>query len=345
MGTEIKDSVNKTFVSPSERSDEIFKYLNKVRKADRDQEDYSPEELNKKGKGRDLLADNTYSRNFVDRLPYISSDSRAFSPTAGASIDYTGHIMPGNRLNKKIASGDEKDSLIRRIGKTSWADINKFIGKYTVNPAVQSLMYGGLAGLGMYAAAPALNRYLSALSGDSPTVNRYTGEVEWISPEERRSAALWTGLGIGGLNLLRHINLKNPSWSDLWHFHKNNSAIEKKASMLGPVDYVPKSFAMNAVTMDPKIPDSLKYTTLNVLGNISGGDDTMINSTDMVMAGINSGLSGKTGLPLGRVAAAATADALMAYGIGSFLGVKSPGKLARNIGLGSAALRTVGSLL
>ena len=114
--------------------------------------------------------------------------------------------------------------------------------------------------------------------------------------------------------------------------------------MLGPVDYVPKSFAMNAVTLDPNIPDYLKYNTLNVLGNISGGDDTPVNSTDMVMAGINSGLSGKTGLPLGRIAVAATADAVAAYGLGSLMGIPSPVKLARNVGIGSAVIRGLNSL-
>lgn len=337
MGTEIKDSVNKTFVSPSERSDEIFKYLNKVRKADRDQEDYSPEELNKKGKGRDLLADNTYSRNFVDRLPYISSDSRAFSPTAGASIDYTGHIMPGNRLNKKIASSDQ--GVLERLGDIRLSDIDDAIGKYTINPIVQSLLVGGVSGLGMYAFAPTITKYLSMVAGDKPRVNSRTGEIEWISPEERKKTALWAGIGLGVGNLARHINYKNPSLSDITSFPKKASSLKKLASMLGPVDYVPKSFAMGAVYNNPSLPDPLKFSTLGALNSIGGSGDRMINSTDMVTAGINSGFSGRTGLPVGRIAAAATADALAAYGVGSMFGVQSPGNLARNVGIGSAALR------
>lgn len=359
------------FVEPSKRADTIFNYLAKVRGIKRkdilEGGDYSPEKLHESTSRKDPIASNTYSKNFVSRLPHISSDSRAFSPTTGKSIDYTGHIMPGNRINKK-AAGDEEKSWLRRLGETPLSDVNKAIGKYTVNPVIQSLMYGGLAGLGMYAAAPTANKYLERLArlmqGDKNTADIDDMEMD---PDDRMSTALWTGLGIGALNLARHINFKDPSWDDLWHFHRPQKKEENKvpekpsgnqtayntgfsdlpkyASMLGPVDYVPKSFAMNAVTLDPSIPDYLKYNTLNVLGNISGGDDTMINSTDMVNSAISSGLSGSTGLPLGRIAAAATADALMAYGVGSFFGVKDPGALARNVGIGSAAIRGINSLL
>lgn len=337
MKTEEKDNVNKGFVSAGDRADGIFDYLNEVRQADRDQEDYSPEELSKLKNKKDPLEDNTYSKNFVTRIPVIKSRARAFNPPEGQSVNYTGYIMPGNRPNKKIASAGQ--GILERLGNTKLSDIDDAIGKYTVNPVVQSLLVGGAAGLGMYAFAPTITKYLSMAAGDKPRVNSRTGEIEWISPEERKNTALWAGIGLGLGNLARHINYKNPSISNITSFPKKASSLKKLASMLGPVDYVPKSFAANAVYNNPSIPDPLKFSTLGAINSISGSGDRMINSTDMVTAGINSGFSGRTGLPVGRIAAAATSDALAAYGVGSMFGVQSPGNLARNVGLGSAALR------
>ena len=67
----------------------------------------------------------------------------------------------------------------------------------------------------------------------------------------------------------------------------------------------------------------------------------MINSTDMVNAGINSGVSGSTGFPVGRIAAASVADALTAYGVGKLTEVPNPGTLATSVGTLSALGRVI----
>lgn len=347
---DISPNSKRLFRSSSERYNNISDYLGRVRNMSQadviEAGDASPETVYARHEVYDPIASNTYSKNLTSRMPEISSNARAFPPITGKPVCFDGHIMPGDRINKQAAEKSGLSKWVNNAGKTTLVDIHKAWNKATVNPLVQSAMLAGITGLGMYGLAPTFNKALLTASGDTPTINRRTGEVEWISPEDRRNTALWTG-GLTFLgNLARHVNWSKPSWSDLTMF-KGASAggLSKLASMLGPVDYVPKSFAMNAVTMDPNIPDYLKYNTLNVLGNIGGGEDAMINSTDMVSSGISSGLSGRTGFPLGRIAASATADALLAYGVGSLAGIPSPGKLARNVGIGSAALRGLGNLL
>lgn len=350
----MQEDLNKQFINTSDAGDEVFGYLGDVRETDHipgeddqiykdtaEQEDINDYDDSDKAR----MPGNYRSNNLTSRIEHISSEKPA----------YAGHrdlgnvtIMPkpmqrktantvsaANTVNTIGTRPQQSGGFLARLGRVTLHDIEKFRRKVFFNsPIVESAVLGGIAGLGTYALAPTFNRFL----GEKPKINKKTGELEYIDPEDRKSVAKWVGLGLAGVNLLRGVHFSSDFNINQFFRMPKIASLKKRASMLGPIDYVPTQFALNAVTLDPNIPDNLKYNTLQALGTI---DKPMINSTDMVSAGINSGISGSTGIPVGRIAAASVADAVTAYGVGSLFGSDNPGKFARNVGALSALGRVL----
>lgn len=323
---EIKN--NKAFRDPSEVGDELFSYLGKVRESDDPENiDYTSDADLPQDSDAPRMPGNGRTGTLTTRMGHISSDKPAYAGSSGLLGNIT--IMP-RPMQRKHASMRKCSGVLSRLGKIKLSDISKFQYKmFGGNNALASAAYGGLAALGTYAAAPHLMRLL--FPQDPVGYDRKTGEPVYITPEDRKYSSLAVGLGLAGMNLVKNINFKNFKWDQLWK-------MPKVASMLGPVDYVPTDFAMNAVALNPDIPDYLKYNTLNALGTINSPN---VSSTDMVNAGIRSGVSGSTGLPVGRIAAAATADALTAYGIGKLIGSSDPSNFATATGVVSLLGRTI----
>lgn len=328
------DEINKQFRNSSEVGEEVFNYLGAVREEDgEDNVHYTPnEELSEEDKDS-RIPGNRHTGTLTTKIDHIPSDLPAYDGHRDlGNITIMPRPMQRKRAGSDNAAGTSwKDKaegwftkVLSPLGKIKLSDIETGRRRLFMNsPLLESMAYAGLGGLATYALAPKINEWL----GEEPTRNNKTGEMEYISPEDRRSYARWAGLGIFTANMLRGVKWGDDfEWNQLYR-------MPKRASMLGPVDYVPTQFALNAVTLDPNIPDNLKYNTLHALGTI---DQPMINSTDMVNAGISSGVSGSTGFPVGRIAAASVADALTAYGIGKLTGLDNPGKLARNVGALSA---------
>jgi hypothetical protein len=334
--------VNKHFTNVAEKGNAVFSYLGDVREDDEyNKPVYTPDEELPVESDAPRIKGNYRSGNLTTRIDHIPSDRPSYSGHRDLG-DIT--IMP-KPMQRKHANGTNTANTgsntssggwLSNLGRVTFKGIEDFRRKIFFNsPILESTAVGGLAGLGIYATAP----YLMKFVGFDPikdewgrTVrNRKTGEPVYVDHTDRWGSALAVGLGIAGLNMLRGVNFKDFKADQLWR-------MQKRASMLGPIDYVPTQFAMNAVTLDPNIPDNLKYNTLHALGTIN---QPMINSTDMVNAGIHSGVSGSTGFPVGRIAAASVADALTAYGVGKLMGSSDPSRLAGGVGAISALGRLV----
>lgn len=139
-----------------------------------------------------------------------------------------------------------------------------------------------------------------------------------------------TGLIGAGLNSWYHYVPGKPS--SLWKF----SNMEKKAGMLGNLDYMDINEVKSAV-MDSNMTDGNKFLSMSMLDTIN---KPMVNSTDIVSAAVNTGVSA-FGSPIGRYTVAAAADAALGYGLGKALGISAPGRLAATTGIGSFLLRTL----
>lgn len=322
----MEDCINKSFKNTGEAGDEVFRYLGDVRDSDVDpNQAYTADEDLPIDSDAARMPGNYRTGKLTTRIDHISSDKPAY---AGHRDLGDFNIMP-KPMQRKRANADNSGGWLSGLGKITLKGIEDIRRKvFLNNPLLESAVIGGAVGLGTYALAPTVSKIL----GEKPySVDRRTGEILYMDPQERRSTSLWTGLGIAGLNWLRGVNFKSFNPSQLF-------TMPKRASMLGPIDYVPTQFALNAVTLDPNIPDYLKYNTLNALGTI---DKPLISSTDMIDAGISSGISGSTGFPVGRIAAASVADALTAYGVGKLGGLSNPGRLALGVGALSAMGRIV----
>lgn len=348
------DEINKQFRNSSEVGEEVFNYLGAVREEDgEDNVHYTPDEELPEDDKDSRIPGNRHTGTLTTKIDHIPSDLPAYDghrdlgnitimprpmqrKSASTQPTATGTAQVPTQTSAQ-STNTQDSSWLSSLGKTKLSDIEGFRRKMFLNsPILESMAVGGLAGLGVYALAPWFMRRggFDPLRDERGRIIRdpKTGEPLYVDPKDRKYSALAVGLGIGALNMLRGVQWgKDFEWSQLYR-------MPKRASMLGPVDYVPTQFALNAVTLDPNIPDNLKYNTLHALGTI---DQPLINSTDMVNAGINSGVSGSTGFPVGRIAAASVADALTAYGVGKLTGVPNPGTLATSVGTLSALGRVI----
>lgn len=133
-----------------------------------------------------------------------------------------------------------------------------------------------------------------------------------------------------------HLGQINPKdWSQLY---KYSSAVRKKASMLGPDPAVDFSTIRSAIQFDERMSPSIKHSALNAL---SYNVKPMMTSTDIVNNAIYSGESAKTGLPIGRLIASSVVDAAAGYGVGKWLGLARPDRLAGLAGIGSALFNAI----
>ena len=322
----MEDCINKSFRNTNEAGDEVFRYLGDVRDSDIDPaQAYTKNDESLVDSDAARTPGNYRTGSLTTRIGHIPSDKPVY---AGHRDLGNFNIMP-KPMQRKRASETNDGGWLSNIGKITLKGVEDLRRKVFLNsPFLESAVIGGAAGLGIYALAPSL---MSAAGFRPIRRNRRTGAPEYLLPEDRRDTSIALGLGLAGLNMLRGVNFNKFKWRSLF-------SMPKRASMLGPIDYVPTQFALNAVTLDPNIPDSLKYNTLHALGTV---DKPFINSTDMVNAGIGSGVSGSTGFPVGRIAAASVADALTAYGVGRLMGSPSPYGLATRVGALSALGKVV----
>lgn len=183
----------------------------------------------------------------------------------------------------------------------------------------------GLAGAGgMYLAYPKIDP-------PDPTYSQYYGGDK-DNEKRRRIVSALTGIGLTSIALAaaHHPEIKSSIFKYL----------PKKASMLGPVDFVPMGFAQQAVVDSPKMTLDNKYRALQMLSAIPGSPNTMINSTDIVSTAVNTGAS-SNGYPLGRATVGAIADSILTYAGAKAFGAENPGRLAAGVGLTSLGLRSL----
>lgn len=155
-----------------------------------------------------------------------------------------------------------------------------------------------------------------------------------------------TTLGIAALSAaILHLPNVNPSnWSQLYKYpavvdgDKKPSGVRHEASMLGPDLYRTADELRTSIMFDNRLTPEMKRSALGV---IDFDPSNHMTSTDVVNNAINSGLSARTGLPLGRIISSAAVDSALGYGIGSLVGADRPGRVAGLFGIGSALINAV----
>lgn len=307
-------------------ANKVFDYLYKVRTGGVDNEEptseRSPWQYNPRF--------NADAARLTSPVPHIDKDKKAFE----SDINFDS-IMP-KRADAMPEYMPEHKTWGNRNSLGGWQD--KF-RKYTGSPLVASALLGLGVGGTQYLLANRIGEWM----GDNP-VGRdpKTGEPIYVTPEDRKRNAILWGAGAALLNSALHFH--PGEWSSLYKYSPKSN-MRKTSSMLGPVDYVPLGMAQQAIMQDTRMTNMMKSNALNMLGSISNNPNTMISSTDMVGAAIQTGASANAGAPLGRMAAAATADYFTGLGIGKLLGMNNPQSLATAAGVGSGIVRGLGFLL
>ena len=244
------------------------------------------------------------------------------------------------RLLNKYAS-NWRNPLTMPIG-----EIDDNIRKYTGSPLVKSALIGLASGGAYYALDKYLNpnedkdlenqaMKLYAENGYAGDPRDYIETLRIANKKKQKYAALAAGLA--GFGLSTSLHYKPGDISSLWRY--SNKGVKKKASMFGSgIPAVSPSFAYNAIVNDNRMnlyQKNKAFGMLNSLGN------QPITPQGLVGSAMYTGASGQAGVPLGRLAITAVADAAAGYGVGKLLGVQRPGRLAGLTGVGSLVARTM----
>lgn len=310
----------------SDLGNSIMHYLYQVKNEDKTESD------NKDG---------LFLRRKINREPEELFRAQPLSTTGksfvSSSIDTAERPL---RLLNKYASG-WINPLTMPI-----SDIDDNIRKYTGSPIVRSALIGLAAGGSYYALDKYLNpnedRDLENQAIKLYEENGYKGRprdyiqtARTLNQKKQRLAALAAGLT--GFGLATALQYKPGDNSSLWRY--SNKGVKKKASMFGSgVNSVSPTFAYNAIANDHRMTVDQKnkaYGMLNAIGN------NPVTPQGLVGSAMYTGASGQAGVPLGRLAVAAVADAATGYGVGKLLGVQRPGRLAGLAGAGSLIGRTL----
>lgn len=158
---------------------------------------------------------------------------------------------------------------------------------------------------------------------------------------KHKRTRLMRALGIwGGSAALLHAQHINPSdWSQLYKYPRiQRKGVNHEASMLGVEPYKTADELRESILFDPRMSPEMKY---NALGVIDYAPGPFMTSTDIVNNAVASGISGRTGLPMGRIISSAAVDAGVGYGLGKLMGASKPGRVAGLFGVGSALINAI----
>ena len=255
-----------------------------------------------------------------------------------------------------------KRAFEKRIG--GGVSLNRFVDgwqKFWGNPIAASLGIGAVPALGYYAFSkftspddkedPEIRAEAGRLmKEDMAALGEAAGDADYYLEKaisQQKSSRLKWALGLGlGTALLSHLRRVNPAdWSALYKYRPvaKTQGVRHEASMLGTDMGQTADYLRSAIMFNDKLTPEMKH---NALGVIDYAPSNYMTSTDIVNNAISSGISGSTGLPMGRIITAAAVDAAAGYGIGKLLGANRPGRVAGIFGAGSAlasALKYYGS--
>lgn len=293
---------------------------------------------------QDIREDSTVNRN--DQLfSWVREGSDSDNtPAPKTHSEHVPKLRVSPLLSKQAAEGDS--FMLKPIHEAvqSYRDTVK-------SPIVTSLLIGSVPALGYYLFDKFTNpdsvgsnkaieqRAQQLIDEDIDKGIRPSDASEYIQraigehKSRRNRNTLWALLAAAGIAHLGQINPKD--WSQLY---KYSSAVRKSAGMLGPSPAVDFGTIRSAVEFNDKMSPSLKHSALNAL---SFNPKPMMTSTDIVNNAIYSGESAKTGLPIGRLISSAVVDAAAGYGIGKWMGLAQPGRLAGLFGAGSALINAI----
>lgn len=285
---------------------------------------------------------------FVWRKRETESDSPAVASTSTTPMP---KLRVSNLLSKQAGDDytvddngykvpDDSTSLKDSIGK--WQDFWK-------TPIASSLAFGALPAAIFFAAS----KFTSPDDTNDPAIREIANGIaqedinKGIVPQsadhylqaaiKRHRRNRWLrALAIGGIaSAVAHsVHINPKDWSLLYKYPK----IKKTASMLGTDLTKSLQDIKASIALDPFMTPQMKYDAMNVL---DFAPKPVMSSTDIVNNAIYSGISGRTGLPMGRIITSAAADAAVGYGLGKLVGAHRPARMAGIFGVGSALLNAL----
>ena len=165
---------------------------------------------------------------------------------------------------------------------------------------------------------------------------------------KERSASrlkLALGTGLAGALALHSLNINPKDWSQLYKYKEvpdfsdwaksvtgMTDGVRKEGSMFGAPNALSNSFIQDAVANSINFDPFSRQQALDMLRSY---DRPFMTPTDVVNQAVYTGASARAGLPLGRMAVAAAADAAAGYGAAKLFGAEAPGRWAALMGVGS----------
>jgi hypothetical protein len=160
-----------------------------------------------------------------------------------------------------------------------------------------------------------------------------------INKQQRQRLARALAIGVGSATLAHTPNINPSDWSMLYKYRPvpeddKNTGVKHTASMFGLQDpYRTADELRTAIIFNDKMTPEMKADAIRV---IDYAPKPLMSSTDVVNNAIHSGISGVSGLPMGRIISSAAVDGAIGYGLGNILGANRPGRVAGLFAAGSA---------
>lgn len=299
-------------------------------------------------------------------------DSESDKPVAAKQGTNVEPKLRVSNLLSKAAAEDASDSAVE--GKDFKTDVNGYRNparrsmresvrswqNFWKTPIAPSFVIGTIPAVGYYT----FSKFTSPDDKESPEVRRIANELVAqdmangvklhdadhyltlaVKKQRQMRWARAVAIALGSAAVAHIPNVNTSDWSSLYKYpeipkeDKQPVGVRHNASMLGGHDPYKTADELRAsILFDTRMSPEMKA---NALGVIDFAPKPYMSSTDVVKNAMSSGISARTGLPMGRIISSAAADAAVGYGLGALFGAGNPGRVAGLFGAGSALVNAL----